>query len=64
VIWINDGRYQKDFFFFYIISFVWFFSEEYERVNAELRMKITTLEKVTTTLKSGLVNNFQRKNSA
>jgi hypothetical protein len=42
---------------------LFFFSEEYERVNAELRMKITTLEKVTTTLKSGLVNNFQRKNS-
>ncbi len=39
-----------------------FSSDEYERVNNELRMKISTLEKVTTTLKSGLVNNFQRKN--
>ncbi|CAF0886028.1 unnamed protein product [Rotaria sp. Silwood1] len=37
--------------------------EEYERVNAELRMKIATLETVTATLKSGLVNNFQRKPS-
>jgi hypothetical protein len=36
--------------------------EEYERVNADLRLKISTLEKVTSTLKSGLVNNFQRKN--
>ncbi|CAF1284733.1 unnamed protein product [Rotaria sordida] len=35
--------------------------EEYERVNDELRMKIATLETVTATLKSGLVNNFQRK---
>ncbi|CAF2373870.1 unnamed protein product [Rotaria sp. Silwood2] len=37
--------------------------EEYERVNAELRMKIITLETVTATLKNGLVNNFQRKPS-
>jgi hypothetical protein len=37
--------------------------EEYERVNTELRKKIATLETVTTSLKSGLVNNFQRKNS-
>lgn len=38
-----------------------FFSDEYERVNTELRMKISTLEAVTASLKSGLVNNFQRK---
>jgi hypothetical protein len=50
---------KKFFFLFYIFLF----SEEYERVNTELRMKIATLEKVTTTLKSGLVNNFQRKNN-
>ncbi|CAF1394155.1 unnamed protein product [Adineta steineri] len=37
--------------------------EEYERVNTELRMKISTLETVTTSLKSGLVNNFQRKSA-
>lgn len=36
--------------------------DEYERVNTELRMKISILERVTTSLKSGLVNNFQRKN--
>jgi len=35
--------------------------EEYERVNAELRSKITILGTVTASLKSGLVNNFQRK---
>ncbi|UJR10215.1 hypothetical protein I4U23_014428 [Adineta vaga] len=35
--------------------------EEYERVNADLQKKITTLETVTASLKSGLVNNFQRK---
>jgi hypothetical protein len=46
-----------------LFLFIFFyFSEEYERVNTELRMKISTLEKVTTSLKSGLVNNFQRKN--
>lgn len=47
-------------FIFSYLSFH-FFSEEYQRVNADLRLKISTLEKVTTTLKSGLVNNFQRK---
>jgi hypothetical protein len=34
---------------------------EYERVNAELRLKITTLETVTANLKSGLIHTFQRK---
>lgn len=38
-------------------------SAEYERVNAELQMKISTLETVTTKLKSGLITNFQRKGS-
>lgn len=37
------------------------FSDEYERVNADLRRKIATLETVTASLKNGLVNNFQRK---
>jgi len=34
---------------------------EYERVNDELRKKISTLETVTKNLKSGLITNFQRK---
>lgn len=34
---------------------------EYERVNEELRKKISTLETVTKNLKSGLITNFQRK---
>ncbi|CAF0892427.1 unnamed protein product [Rotaria sordida] len=34
---------------------------EYERVNVELRMKISTLETVTANLKNGLIRNFQRK---
>jgi hypothetical protein len=38
-----------------------FFSAEYERVNAELRLKISTLEIVTANLKSGLIHSFQRK---
>ncbi|CAF0844329.1 unnamed protein product [Adineta ricciae] len=37
--------------------------QEYERTNAELQMKINTLEAVTASLKSGLVNNFQRKSA-
>jgi hypothetical protein len=48
-------------YFHHVFFLFIFFSEEYERVNTELRMKISTLEKVTGTLKSGLVNNFQRK---
>lgn len=36
--------------------------DEYERVNNELITKISILERVTSSLKSGLVNNFQRKN--
>lgn len=35
--------------------------DEYERVNQQLRDKISVLEKVTTNLKSGLIHNFQRK---
>jgi hypothetical protein len=38
-----------------------FFSAEYEHVNAELRLKISTLEIVTANLKSGLIHSFQRK---
>jgi hypothetical protein len=53
---------NKKKFLLYSYLFFFYFSEEYERVNTELRMKISTLEKVTTSLKSGLVNNFQRKN--
>lgn len=34
---------------------------EYERVNAELRLKISTLEVVTANLKNGLIHSFQRK---
>lgn len=34
---------------------------EYERVNAELHLKISTLEIVTASLKNGLVHSFQRK---
>ncbi|CAF0754907.1 unnamed protein product [Rotaria sp. Silwood1] len=34
---------------------------EYERVNVELRLKISTLETVTANLKNGLIHNFQRK---
>ncbi|CAF2391489.1 unnamed protein product [Rotaria sp. Silwood2] len=34
---------------------------EYERVNVELRLKISTLETVTASLKNGLIHNFQRK---
>ncbi|UJR35804.1 hypothetical protein I4U23_028552 [Adineta vaga] len=34
---------------------------EYERVNAELRLKIATLEVVTANLKDGLIHTFQRK---
>lgn len=34
---------------------------EYERVNAELRLKISTLEVVTANLKTGLIHSFQRK---
>lgn len=34
---------------------------EYERVNAELRLKIATLETVTADLKNGLIHCFQRK---
>ena len=37
------------------------FSAEYERVNEELRKKISTLETVTKNLKGGLITNFQRK---
>lgn len=36
-------------------------SFEYERVNAELRLKISTLETVTADLKNGLIHCFQRK---
>lgn len=36
---------------------------EYERVNAELRLKIATLETVTADLKNGLIHCFQRKGS-
>lgn len=35
--------------------------DEYQRVNEQLLVKISTLEKVTASLKNGLVNNFQRK---
>jgi hypothetical protein len=52
---------NKENFFYFILLISFLFSEEYERVNTELRLKITTLEKVTASLKSGLVNNFQRK---
>jgi hypothetical protein len=38
-----------------------FSSAEYERVNAELHLKISTLEIVTASLKNGLVHSFQRK---
>jgi hypothetical protein len=38
-----------------------FSSAEYERVNAEFRLKISTLEIVTASLKNGLVHSFQRK---
>ncbi|CAF0828173.1 unnamed protein product [Adineta ricciae] len=34
---------------------------DYERVNAELRLKISTLEVVTANLKDGLIHTFQRK---
>ncbi|CAF2174045.1 unnamed protein product [Rotaria magnacalcarata] len=34
---------------------------EYERVNVELRLKISTLETVTANLKNGLIHSFQRK---
>lgn len=34
---------------------------EYERVNVELRFKISTLEIITSNLKNGLIHNFQRK---
>jgi hypothetical protein len=52
---------NKENLFYFILLISFLFSEEYERVNTELRLKITTLEKVTASLKSGLVNNFQRK---
>lgn len=46
-----------------LVSTNFFFSSsaEYERVNAELRVKISTLEIVTSSLKNGLVHSFQRK---
>ncbi|CAF3628112.1 unnamed protein product [Adineta steineri] len=34
---------------------------EYERINTELRLKISTLEIVTANLKDGLIHTFQRK---
>ena len=39
-------------------------SAEYERNNAELRLKLATLETVTASLKNGLIHSFQRKNGA
>lgn len=43
-------------------SFLFSFSSaEYERVNAELRLKISTLEVVTANLKTGLIHSFQHK---
>jgi hypothetical protein len=56
---VNEKKLNPCLFNFCIVLF----SEEYERVNAELRMRIATLETVTSSLKSGLVNNFQRKTS-
>lgn len=39
-------------------------SSEFERANAELRLKLATLEAVTTNLKNGLIHSFQRKEGA
>jgi hypothetical protein len=39
-------------------------SAEYERNNAELRLKLATLETVTANLKNGLIHSFQRKDAA
>jgi hypothetical protein len=47
--------------FFYNRTIFFFCSAEYERVNVELRLKISTLETVTANLKSGLIHSFQRK---
>jgi hypothetical protein len=62
VIWIFNGN--KNLFTgnYFIMKISCFYSSaEYERVNAELRVKISTLEVVTANLKDGLIHTFQRK---
>ena len=62
VIWIFDGKeIKQNKILLFIKNFFLNFSAEYERANVELRMKISTLETVTASLKNGLIHNFQRK---